>query len=604
MTDTEFESYHDDPDYQSALNHFQEGDWERGLSELDRLIKQYPLEDELRALRQEMAMRAEVDRSEGADRRSLAMKRFTRIGVRVVVAALIIIPLVLFVTTYNARIRAAVDEGIRITREAERKAELRSRDIACQRYLASFRPEECAALIEEIRELDPEYSQISELEEAVENQRQLFEDYEQAKDLIEQGDYQEALFILQELEKVNPKFPDLRIVMLDLQNTYLLRSYLDECNLAFQAGEWVDAIEQCDKIQQINLEYEREQVERKLYDSYINAAQDIINNIQNVISTYQDSADDETQVDILDAVLDEVNQADEYYFKALALRPRDEAIYVGLREVRERVNKALFDAYLFLAETTLEQSEQVYALDVQQQVTAYYQQAYKIRPNDPLVNEKIMMAQSYINAQRSYLDENWDAVIDNLEFVYRQDPDYAAGVAEDTLYNAYIARGNRNQDVGLRTQAEADYRRAIEIARNNPDNLSRNFEAKVALGKLQRVMGFNGEASIQFREALADAKIFELLVLDPEFQEVADEADNFFTRNRMNEAASVYSDLVDRVREQFPSVIIVYDGTDPGALPNQFCTTLQDILKANQIRNLEDLLPGERLEILYITCDN
>ena len=177
-------------------------------------------------------------------------------------------------------------------------------------------------------------------------------------------------------------------------------------------------------------------------------------------------------------------------------------------------------------------------------------------------------------------------------------------MAEDILYTAYILRGNRNQDVGLRSQAETDYRRAIEIARNNPSNLLRNFDAKVALGKLQRVMGFNGEASIQFREALADAKIFELLVLDPEFQEVADEAGYFFTRNRMNEAASVYSDLVDRVREQFPSVTIVFDGTNFGALPDQFCTTLQEILRINQIRDPEDLLPGERLEILYITCDN
>jgi len=603
MSDEIYESFYDDDVYKTMMVHFQRGEWAQGFELLDQLIAKYPLEEELRALRQEMLMRATVDRSEGADRRALRWQRFKRVALRVGIAALIIIPIVVGATLYIDNANAAYIEFIEEMEERQKQQDLNYQYAVCERYLNSYRPEDCAPIIEDIEALEPEFEGLGTLKRAVDYQRTLYDEYERAQDLIDEGEYQEALVILEDLESVNPKFPDLRTLILDITDKYLLNELRDEGDQAFLAGDWQAAIGKYEQIRRINIEYQREEIERKLYDSYINAAQDIINNIQDVIDTSLDV--EAGQTDILDAVLEEVDMANDYYANALKIRPRDENIYVGLREVREQVSKALFDTYLLLAEITLENSERADSLAVQRTVMEYYQKAQAIRPNDPIIIEKIRMAQAYLNAQDGFLNENWDAVIDNLELVYRLDPDYASGAAEDTLYNAYIQRGVRNQDVGLRSQAEADYRRAIEIARNNPENLLRNFEAKVQLGKLQRLMGYNGEAAIQFREALEDADIFELLILDPELGETYSQAENFFNRNRMNEAAGLYNELVDTIFENLNTLIIVFEGGDPlQLLARQYCTTVSEILKANQLRNQEDLLPGERLTIPYIACDN
>ena len=52
------------------------------------------------------------------------------------------------------------------------------------------------------------------------------------------------------------------------------------------------------------------------------------------------------------------------------------------------------------------------------------------------------------------------------------------------------------------------------------------------------------------------------------------------------------------------TVIVIVDSDDLlTQLAQQYCTTVSEIIRANQLRNQEDLSPGERLTIPYIKCD-
>jgi len=52
MTAEIAEIYLDDPAYQNAILHLQNGEWSTGLNELDQLGTSYPLSHQLRTLRQ------------------------------------------------------------------------------------------------------------------------------------------------------------------------------------------------------------------------------------------------------------------------------------------------------------------------------------------------------------------------------------------------------------------------------------------------------------------------------------------------------------------------------------------------------------------------
>jgi len=64
MTVQQIESYMDHPMFQVAMTSMQKGEWEAGLTQLERLSQAYPLESELRGLRTEMQLRASIDEYE------------------------------------------------------------------------------------------------------------------------------------------------------------------------------------------------------------------------------------------------------------------------------------------------------------------------------------------------------------------------------------------------------------------------------------------------------------------------------------------------------------------------------------------------------------
>ncbi len=64
MPDEENATYYGNPVFQESLSNFQRGEWQDGLSKLDKLMEIYPLDHELRGFRQQMQLRSGVDQDE------------------------------------------------------------------------------------------------------------------------------------------------------------------------------------------------------------------------------------------------------------------------------------------------------------------------------------------------------------------------------------------------------------------------------------------------------------------------------------------------------------------------------------------------------------
>src|SRR4030066_21903 len=91
MADSETESYYQSSLFREAMKHFQTGQWEDGLSRLAEVEKKYPLDLELRTLRQEMQVRARVEDYEVEDAKHDTRKKILWYASRVGVGILLVL---------------------------------------------------------------------------------------------------------------------------------------------------------------------------------------------------------------------------------------------------------------------------------------------------------------------------------------------------------------------------------------------------------------------------------------------------------------------------------------------------------------------------------
>jgi hypothetical protein len=60
MSSNDIAPYMDSPSFHEAMGHFQVGRWDEGFVKLGEVEKKFPMETNLRAIRQEMEVRAQI----------------------------------------------------------------------------------------------------------------------------------------------------------------------------------------------------------------------------------------------------------------------------------------------------------------------------------------------------------------------------------------------------------------------------------------------------------------------------------------------------------------------------------------------------------------
>ena len=566
-----------DSRFNKALNELQTGEWGKGIDELNQLTDDYPDSKDLRSLIDEMKTRSRIDEYEIEENKSLKRKRYTRIAV-IAVLAMLAIGLVYFsVSTYSEWMQGQYQLArARIESEAE------GLQIAVmyrngQSFLQSGRTAEALSVFQDIATLDPDYPGLQAYIEQTEMEIELEERYTGAMQLINLNDLEGALVALEEINALEPFYKDVPLRIEEIRNRFFLADILAQADQAYQEENWVQAASSYETVRAIDQLYLPDEIEERLYDSYINAAQSAMR-------------EDTTSFENL-------QEAESYFNKALALRPRDPATKQERAQLREIFRTTLADTYVSAAKEVLQNQED--SLQAVAAAEEYFRKALALQPKDPEILKQQNLSQRFISAQNDFGNKIWSEVISSLEYVYSQEPSYAYGTSLQTLYEAYVARGDDFVAFGDYEEALSDYTRAASIAKERDDPGIGLYSTQIKTAEVYGKLGDYENAVFAYEDAIESLPIEEGLLEDyPKIQADLDRANNYTNQRYYRLAYQTYNRATPQILPLFSSfTYIIQSGEYLTMLANRYNTTIDAIIEANNLSNPKQIEAGQEIII-------
>jgi tetratricopeptide (TPR) repeat protein len=252
----------------------------------------------------------------------------------------------------------------------------------------------------------------------------------EADEALIAGDYARARESLEKLQSVLPQDPQTLEALRRIEQVERASALYDEAKALMAAGNWDQAIATLTELQSLDAAYRdlpqllQAARESQAMDRQFQAAED----------AYKD----------------------EDWANAIAR-------YEALRETSltfrfEEIQARLFESYLGYGQAILEEA----GTDVSQvsEAISYFSDALKIRPVDEKALSERRLAENYLTALGS---EDQDQVIDLLQTIYNERPDYAGNQVAQLLYSTLLERAELLLDSGDEAAAIADYQRAAQL---------------------------------------------------------------------------------------------------------------------------------------------
>lgn len=304
-------AFYQHPLYQVAARHFQQGEWQDGLGKVEQLIKLYPLEQELRSLRNELMFKQRLDSAEISEQAIQGRERVRRLLVRGVAAAAVVLIVTLALRTYSGWIGEQFFAANERVQHEIRNASLVARQVEVESLMRVGRLQEAEAVLNEMAALNPDFAGLPKLRGQLAQERELADLYQLSLEQIEAGDWVNAMASLQQLSALDPNYRDVRIQITYVERQTLLGNLLSEGEAAMARGAWPEAIRVFESARTLHPDHQTQYVEARLFESYVNAG-------RAVLVGQEDS-------------LEALEQAETYLREALALRPQN----VDIKRERE-----------------------------------------------------------------------------------------------------------------------------------------------------------------------------------------------------------------------------------------------------------------------------
>jgi hypothetical protein len=257
----------------------------------------------------------------------------------------------------------------------------------------------------------------------------------EANQAIEAGDYARARQSLQRLQTIRPKDTQTAQALQRIEQVERLSALYDEAKALMTAGSWAEAIQVLTELQSLDAEYR---------------------DVPELLQVARESQNLERQF-----------QAAEEAF-ARADWPVAITQYQALRQANltfrfEEIQARLYESYLRygqarLAETGSNPSRV-------SEAASHFAEALKIKPlDDEALNER-RRAEAYLAALNS---KDQGEVIDLLQMIYNEVPDYAGKQAAQLLYAALVEQADTFLKSGDKAAAIAAYRVAAQLEVDDP----------------------------------------------------------------------------------------------------------------------------------------
>ena len=573
----ETENYGKSVQFREALENFQFGEWQKGLVQLNELMERYPFDLELRALNQEMQLRARIDNDEVKDNQRVTSRKFSYYAVRVGLAVIVLLGVIIGFNYYAGWVQEQWQKVQDRAKQESFVLELSAKFRNGQSLYQAGYYDDALVLFNQIKEADPQYEQLDFYIDESNKLAALDEAYNRALDLVKAEKYQEAYDVFKSISDQRSNFRDVLIRINDLEKNFLIVDALDEANKAFQEQRWGDAINGYEYIRNLDPAFYSQDVDQFLYRSYVFAAEEAL------------AQDIQT--------LDTLKTAEEYFGRALTLQPQNPEIRALRAMAREAYDIRLANSYLDNAEKVLtSQPDSLNALKIAE---TYFNQALKIRPNDDAVLQKRKLAQLYLEAIDNYQLGFWDNVIEIMSTVYQADPDYASGTSRQTLYEALVARSRTNFAIGDYTNALEDAQNAALIAQESPDSLLRLYESQLLVAEAHGLLSNFRDSVLIYQAAIELSDIgARALAENPALAEAIESASSLAVRGDYKAAYIAYRDALRKSGEVYIAVTHkVEEGEYLTQLARKYNTTVQAILDANGLTNRNRIELGDELII-------
>jgi len=253
----------------------------------------------------------------------------------------------------------------------------------------------------------------------------------EADEALIAGDYAGARQSLQKLQAILPEDPQTIEAVRRLEQVDRASVLYNEAKALMATGNWDQAIETLTDLQSLDAEYRdlpqllQAAQESQAMDKQFRAAEDAYNSGDwaNAIAQYE-------------AV-------------------REASLTFRFEDIQAR----LFESHLSYGQATLEEA----GTDVEQvsQAISHFSVALKIRPVDANALNARRLAETYLVALNS---QDQGEVIELLQMIYNEQPDYAGNQVAQLLYSTLRERAESLLDSGDEATAIADYQVAAQLA--------------------------------------------------------------------------------------------------------------------------------------------
>jgi tetratricopeptide (TPR) repeat protein len=378
---------------------------------------------------------------------------------------------------------------------------------------------EAEAVLGEIAVLDPEFPGLESLRVELNDELALHNLYEEGLARINSGDWLGAKANLEQLAANEPHYRDVGLQLMYVDRQTLVGNLLSEGEAAIARADWEQAVASFDSVRNQHPDYEPEYVEGRLFESFVNAGR---------------------------------------------------AVLIG-------------------------QEDSLTALE---EAAVYLRKALALRPQDPEVKRERELAGLYLTAQAAFSEGNWSEVIEALIRTIEVDPDYAQGTARQTLYDAYVARGELQMAVHAYEAALSDFEQAVTLGKQDEAATLRLFESELKVAEAYGAKGLFEAAVVHYRAAAEwgdlESRMENNAVMLAELQE----ANNYAARGNFGVAYESFQRAISLVNaNQFARFHVVEEGEYLTLLASRYGSTVRAIALANGIENHNLIFPGQELLI-------
>ncbi|MFW6136058.1 MAG: tetratricopeptide repeat protein [Chloroflexota bacterium] len=280
-----------DSRYREGMGHLQAGEWQQAIDCFQALHRDYPADREVAEVLEEARFKAALDTETRVKGRRWAIPwRSIITGTLIIVAT---IAIGVFVTTVVTR---QILPSMAETRVERERAQLLSEG---QALLEAGELDEAQSRFAALLDQVPGHPEaLQGLEEIAE--RRLIDDiYQQAVTFQAEGNYAEAQKLYVEILQQVPGYRDVPDRLAEVERRLEIDDLFAQAEAAYQAGQSRQALSLYERVRERNLSYERDLVEERLFELYMDVGRQIV------------SAPQE----------DELQRALSHFARALSLRP-------------------------------------------------------------------------------------------------------------------------------------------------------------------------------------------------------------------------------------------------------------------------------------------